>query len=65
MKTMRIEVPKNEIIWVLYVQDEVITHVITSNVLRTEYYLYKVENGTPKKTRYKSEDPTELERKIK
>ena len=60
-----IKAPKNEIVWVVYMQDEVITYMITSNVLRTEYYLYKVENGIPKKTKYKSEDPTELERKIK
>lgn len=62
---MLIKTPENEIVWVSYVQDGVITHVITSNVLRTEYYLYKVENGKLKKTRYKSDDPTELERKIK
>jgi hypothetical protein len=62
---MEIEAPKNNIIWVSYVQDGVTTHVITSNILRTEYYLYKVENGELKKTRYKSEDPTELEKKIK
>lgn len=62
---MLIKTPENEIVWVSYVQDGVITHVITSNVLRIEYYLYKVENGKLKKTKYKSEDPTELERKIK
>lgn len=62
---MKIEAPKNNIIWVSYVHDGVVTHMITSNILRTEYYLYKVENGELKKTRYKSEDPTELEKKIK
>lgn len=62
---MVIKTPKNEMVWVVYMQDEVITHMITSNALRTEYYLYKVENGIPKKTKFKSEDPTELERKIK
>lgn len=62
---MEIEAPKNNIIWVSYVRDGVVTHMITSNILRTEYYLYKVENGELKKTRYKSEDPTELEKKIK
>lgn len=62
---MRVEAPKNEIVWVVYMQDEVITYMITSNALRTEYYLYKVENGIPKKTKYKSDDPTKLEEKIK
>ncbi len=62
---MRVEAPKNEMVWVVYMQDEIITYMITSNALRTEYYLYKVENGIPKKTKYKSEYPTELERKIK
>lgn len=62
---MLIKTPENEIVWVSYVQDEVITYMITSNVLRTEYYLYKVENGIPKKTKYKSDDPTKLEVKIK
>lgn len=62
---MMIKAPKNEIIWVVYMQDEVITYMITSNALRTEYYLYKVENGIPKKTKYKSDDPIKLEGKIK
>lgn len=60
-----IEAPKNEIIWVNLVSDGVVTHVITSTVIRDMYFLYKVENGKLKKTRYKSEDPTELERKAK
>jgi len=38
---------------------------IMTSALRTEYYLYKVENGIPKKTKYKSDDPTKLEEKIK
>ena len=62
---MRVEAPKNEIIWVVYMQDEVITYMITSNALRTEYYLYIVQNGKLKKTRYKSDDPTKLEERIK
>ncbi len=62
---MQIETPKNEIIWLQIVKDGVVTHIITSTALRDLYYLYRVEDGKPKKTRYKSEDPTELEEKIK
>lgn len=60
-----IKAPKNEIVWVVYMQDEVITHMIASNVIRTEYYLYIVQNGKLKRTRYKSDDPTKLEERIK
>lgn len=60
-----IDAPKGEIIWIQLAKDEVVTHVITSTPLRDVYYLYKVENGKLKKTRYKSDDPTVLERKIK
>ena len=63
--TMVTKAPKNEMVWVVYMQDEVITHMITSNALRTEYYLYIVQNGKLKKTRYKSDDPTKLEERIK
>lgn len=62
---MQIEAPDNETIWLQIVKDEVVTHVITSTPLRDTYYLYKVQNGKLKRTRYQSDDPTELERKIK
>lgn len=62
---MQIEAPKNEIIWLQIVKDGVVTHIITSTALRNIYYLYRVEDGKPKKTRYKSDNPQELERKIK
>ena len=62
---MLIKTPKNEIIWLQIVKDGVVTHIITSTALQDAYYLYKVENGKPKKMRYKSDDPQELERKIK
>lgn len=60
-----IETPKNEKIWVQYVKSEVVTHVITSDIRREMYYLYKVKDNKLYKTRYKSTDPTELEAKIK
>ena len=62
---MMIEAPENEIIWLQIVKDGVVTHIITSTALRDAYYLYKVKNGKPKKTRYKSDNPQELERKLK
>ena len=60
-----IEVPKDETLWVQIIKNEVVAYAITSNALRTEYYLYKVGKDKLKKTRYKNADPTELERKIK
>lgn len=60
-----IEIPSNEILWLQILQNNVVTYVITSNTLRTEYYLYKMDKDKLKKTRYKNADPRELERKIK
>ena len=60
-----IEIPNNEILWLQILQNNVVAYVITSNVIRTEYYLYTVQNGKLKKTKYKSDDPTKLEEKIK
>lgn len=62
---MQITAPKNEIIWLQIVKGGVVTHIITSTTLRDMYYLYTVENDKLKKTRYKSDDPTKLEEKIK
>lgn len=60
-----IEAPENEIIWLQRVSDGVVTYIITSDLIRSMYYLYKVDKGKLKKTRYQNADPTELERKIK
>ena len=65
MNKLMIEIPNNEILWLQILQNNVVAYVITSNVIRTEYYLYTVQNGKLKKTRYKSDDPTKLEVKIK
>lgn len=63
---MKVLPPKNETIWVQIVQSDVVTHIITSDPLRSMYYLYTVDqDGILSKTRYKNADPTELERKIK
>ena len=50
-----IEAPKNEKIWVQIVNSGVVTHVITSDILRTIYYLYEVNGDKLRKTRYKNE----------
>ena len=60
-----IETPKGETLWVQIIKNGVVAYAITSNTLRTEYYLSKVDKDKLKKTRYKNADPTELERKIK
>jgi hypothetical protein len=55
-------IPDNEILWVQYKDiDGTLTHIITSNVFRTEYYLYKVTNDKPKKTKYVSDNPLDLD----
>lgn len=60
-----IEAPNHETIWVQYCKAGVVAYVITSDAMRTTYYLYKVDKGELKKTRCENADPTELERKIK
>lgn len=60
-----IEAPKGETLWVQIIKNGVVAYAITSNTLRTEYYLYKVDKDKLKKTRCKNADPRELERKIK
>lgn len=56
--------PTDEILWVQYMNDGVITHLITSDILRTTYYLYTVNNNKAKRTRYKAKEPTDLYAKI-
>ena len=61
---MLIQVSVGETIWVQYVNNGVVTHIITSNKMRNCYYLYKVVNGKAIKTKYKAENPTQLEKYI-
>lgn len=56
-----IKPPKNEIIWVQYIKNNNVTHIITSTKLRDYYYLYEVKDNKPIKTKYKARSPTELE----
>lgn len=41
------------------------SYLITSDLMRMTYFLYKVEKGKLIKTKYKSTDPTELEKYAK
>ncbi len=60
-----IKPPKNETIWVQYAKDGKVTHVITSKAIRDVYYLYEVGEGDKLiRTKYKSPNPTELEKWI-
>lgn len=61
---MLIQVPVGETIWVQYVNNGVVTHIITSTKMRDCYYLYKVVNSKAIKTKYKAESPTQLEKYV-
>lgn len=60
-----IEAPNHETIWVQYCKAGVVAYVITSDAMRTTYYLYKVEGNKLRKTRHNNADPTQLEKYIK
>ena len=60
-----ITIPDKETLWVQYIEDNSVKYIITSNIYRTEYYLYKVAGNKPKKTKYQSDNPLDLERYVK
>ena len=60
-----IEAPNHETIWVQYCKAGVVAYVITSDAMRTTYYLYKVDGDKLRKTRHNNADPTQLEKYIK
>lgn len=60
-----ITIPDNEALWVQYIEDNSVKYIITSNIYRTEYYLYKVTDNKLKKTKYQSDNPLDLERYVK
>ena len=62
---MGLIIPKDETLWVQYIEDNSVKYIITSNLYRTEYYLYKVADNKPKKTKYQSDNPLDLERYVK
>lgn len=50
MKDILTKINPDEKIWVRYLnEDKELTHIVTSNRLRTEYYLYKIQNSEPVK----------------
>ena len=60
-----ITIPDKETLWVQYIEDNSVKYIITSNIYRTEYYLYKVTDNKLKKTKYQSDNPLDLERYVK
>lgn len=58
-------IPNSETVWVQYIISEVVAYVITSDAMRTTYYLYKVDGDKLRKTRHSNADPTQLEKYIK
>ena len=57
-------IPHNERLWVQIFKEgaKEPSYLITSDIPRYKYFLYKVKNGKVEKTKYKSSDPRELER---
>ena len=58
-------IPNSEIVWMQYIISGVVAYVITSDAMRTTYYLYKVDGDKLRKTRHSNADPTQLEKYIK
>lgn len=50
MKDILTKINPEEKIWVRYLnKNKELTHIVTSNRHRTEYYLYEIQNGEPVK----------------
>lgn len=60
-----IGIPKNEKIWLQIIEDNAVIGVITAPLTRDKYFLYEVKGNKATKTKYKSKDPTELEKKLR
>lgn len=60
-----IKAPDGETIWVQYMSDGKVTHVITSTKLRDYYYLYKVNGDKLVKTKHQSPNPMDLVKYVK
>ena len=59
-------ISKTEKVCEQYSNDGVLTYIKTHNVpLRNLYYLYIVINGKAEKTKYKADNPTDLDKWIK
>lgn len=62
---LMVKLPLNEIIWVRYYDIlNRITHVITSDKRRDNYYIYKVFPDGNTERLYRGKDPQELEQKV-
>lgn len=53
---------KNEILWVQYLINGEVKHIITSDKNRDNYMLYEINKRQAIKTSHKNKDPTELEK---
>ena len=53
---------KNEILWVQYLINGEVKHIVTSDKNRDNYMLYEINKGQAIKTSHKNKDPTELEK---
>lgn len=40
----KIKIPKGQQLWERYIKNDTIYFIVTSNIMRTNYYLYKVNN---------------------
>lgn len=50
MENILTKINPEEKIWVRYLnENKELTHIVTSNRLRTEYYLYEIQNNEPVK----------------
>ena len=60
-----IKAPKNETLWeqLINSNDEV-TYIITSDLFRSTYKLYIVEDGKPVYTKHKANNPRDLDKWI-
>lgn len=50
----------NELLWVTFYTLTGKVYYITSDTYRRKYFLWKTGKSNPSKTKYESEDPTEL-----
>lgn len=57
------KIPSGEILWVQYMNNGLVTHIITSKPDRSLYYLYQVSNDKLTKLG-KAKEPTELEERF-
>lgn len=56
-------IPKSETVWVRYING-VIKYAITSDIARTKYKLYTVDDNTATYTKHSAASPLDLEKYI-